>query len=263
MRVTLFLNRDLYCNVVLNQLLPGLASHHVSVFYSENVGRAPDLEALDLLRLIEKDIPYDHVFRIADSPGELLTERHLERALGVSFEPMRDPNHPDSLERIRRLKPEVVVSIRYGRIFKRDFISIPRLGVLNLHSGILPDYRGVMATFRAMAAGADEIGCTLHFIDDPSVDTGPVISEWRRPIDQRQSYFGHVLSLYPPGAGLVVDGLAQLEAGKTLETRPQQRNAGMYFSYPEAPDIEEFEKKGFRLFHPAEYRELLGRYHSA
>lgn len=264
MNIALFVNRDIYCAVTLNHLLACLGSHRTSIFFSDRVGRAPELEALDVLRLIEQDIPYDHVFSSValhgEEGGELLTPRLLQRRYGVTFEVMNTPNEPESLARLRALDVDVVVSIRYGKIFKRSFLDTPRLGVLNLHSGILPDFRGVMASFHALAANASEIGCTLHYIDDPAIDSGPVVAEWRRPVNASQSYFGHVLSLYEPGARLVLESLAQLANGDTLETTPQSAGEGAYYSFPIDEDMARFESNGFRLFHASEYRDLLDRY---
>ena len=263
MNIALFLNRDIYCSVVLNHLVAGLAEHQTSVFYSDKVGRAPALEALDLLRLIEQDIPNEHVFPLIESAGELLTPQLIERQYRIPCETMNAPNDPIALDRLRALELDLVVSIRYGRIFKADFLTVPRLGVLNLHSGILPDYRGVMASFHALAADAREIGCTLHTIDDPTIDTGPIVDEWRRPVDPAQSYFGHVLSLYEPGARLVLESIARLANGEELASAPQPSGSGAYFSFPDEDDVVRFERNGYRLFHASEYRDLLSRYHGA
>lgn len=263
MNVALFVNRDIYCSVVLNHLLPRLPGHCAGIFVSDHVGAAPEVEALDVLRLLERDIPYDHVFPLIEakgSGGELLTPGLIERRYGVAFETMNAPNEPAALELLRRLDLDVVVSIRYGRIFERDFLDLPRLGVLNLHSGILPDFRGVMASFRALVKGASEIGCTLHYIDEPTIDTGPVVGEWRRPVNPTQSYFGHVLSLYEPGARLVVDALARLAKGDELTIAAQSRSGGAYFSFPNDEDVARFDSRGCRLFEADEYRGCLARF---
>ncbi len=266
MNIALFLNRDIYCSFAQNQLVPGLAEHRTSIFVSDKVGRAPRVEALDMLRLIEQDIPFDHVFPLIESKGsggELLTPRLIERRYDVPCETMNAPNEPVALERLRALELDLVVSIRYGRIFKADFLTLPRLGVLNLHSGILPDYRGVMASFHALAADEREIGCTLHYIDAPTIDAGPIVDEWRRPIDRAQSYFAHVLSLYEPGARLVLESIGRLTQGEELRSAPQLRDAGAYFSFPDDEDVVRFERNGYRLFHASEYRDHLRRYHGA
>lgn len=262
MKIAFLVNRDIYCAVVLNYLLRGLPGDCAGVFVSDKVGNAPEVEALDVLRLLERDLPYDHVFPLIDgrgAGGDLLTPRRLERQYGFAFDTMNAPNDATSLERIRELDLDIVVSIRYGRIFRQDFLEIPRRGVLNLHSGILPDYRGVMASFHALANEAAEVGCTLHYVNDPTIDTGPIVGAWRRPVDPNQSYFGHVLSLYEPGAGLVLDALAGLAKGHDLASTPQTRG-GAYFSFPDDDDVARFEGRGFRLFEAAEYRGCLRRF---
>jgi len=263
MNIAFFLNRDIHANVALSVLVGALREHRVAVFLSEGVGHAPDLPALDLLRLIEQDIPnqlFPHVETEAEE--ELRPFRAIERALGTPFETLADPNAPSALERVRALAPDLVVSIRYGRIFKDDFLRIPRRGVLNLHSGLLPDYRGILATLRALLAGDDEIGCTLHFIGDSTIDTGPIVSEARLPVDPEGSLFGHILSLYEPGAGLVLDAVERLSHGENLATRPQP-SGGAYFTYPTAREMAAFEKTGRPIFRPSEYRALLRRFVAA
>ena len=263
MNIGLFLNRDIYSSYALNLLVVGLGGHRVFVFVSDKVGRAPSLEALDVLKLIEQDVPFDHVFPFVDEPGELLTPQLIEHRHGIPVESLNTPNDPETLEHLRELELDVAVSLRYGRIFKAAFVELPRLGVLNLHSGILPDYRGVMASFHALATDASEVGCTLHFIEDASIDTGPIVAEWRRPVDRSLSYFGHVLSLYDPGVRLVLDALARIDEGGELEKKFQRADEGAYFTFPQEEDIARFEARGYRLFHPSEYRELLARYHGS
>jgi len=151
-----------------------------------------------------------------------------------------------------------VVSIRYGAIFKSAAIAVPRLGILNLHAGLLPAYRGVIASFRALMAGERELGCTLHYITDGTIDTGPVVDYARVPVDRGRSLFWHVLSLYPPGIGLVADALGRLARGESLETREQ--TGGTYFTYPRAEEWDEFQRRGWRVADPSDLAEVASRY---
>ena len=102
----------------------------------------------------------------------------------------------------QRQTPELMISIRYGKILRSKALSIPDLGVLNLHSGKLPDYRGVMATFRAMLAQEQELFSTLHWIDDDTIDTGRVISVGTQACCHRLLFIQHPQSSTPLAAGL-------------------------------------------------------------
>ena len=61
-----------------------------------------------------------------------------------------------------------------------------------------------MATFWALLNGESEIGTTLHFIDDASIDTGRIVGSTRLRVDSRRSYLWHVLSLYEEGCEQLV-----------------------------------------------------------
>ena len=263
MKIAFFLNRDIHANVALNHLKDVLRDHEVSLFFSDKVGRAPGHETLDLLRLIEQDIPNEHVYPGVDEPGELLSFAELGRRFASRLETVHQPNEPPFIERLGVLAPDLVVSIRYGRIFKDAFVAVPRLGVLNLHSGLLPSYRGILATFQALLAGDDEIGCTLHIISDATIDNGPIVDEARVAVDANGSLFGHVLSLYAPGARLVEKAIAKLAAGETLETREQEAGAGNYFTFPTAEELAQFARLRYPVFKASEYRSLLARYRRA
>lgn len=264
MNIALFLNRDIHSNVALNLLLDTLDGHRAWVFLSEGVGRPPAVPELDQLRFLEQDLPNRYLFPLLealdpDGTGAYLTFGQIARRWGFPVTVENAPNDPVALERLRALDLDLVVSIRYGKIFKQPFLAMPRLGVLNLHSGVLPDYRGVLATFRALADGG-AVGCTLHYIDDATIDTGPVVHVARMPGGRSRSLFGHVLGVYPIGAAALADAVATLAGGGTLHTTPQPPGTGAYYTYPTADEVAAFLAKGYRIFHVAEVRNLLDRY---
>jgi methionyl-tRNA formyltransferase len=178
MRILLFVNRDIESNIALNFLLETLSRHEAVVFLSDRVGKATvKVKELEDFLFFEQDLLNDFIFPLIDqsthkSENEYLTFKQIESRLGLALTPLNNVNDPESVKMIRSLDPDVIISIRYGRIFKDDIIRVPRHGVINLHAGILPRYRGVLATFRAMMNDEPEIGCTLHYITDATIDTG-------------------------------------------------------------------------------------------
>ena len=89
---------------------------------------------------------------------------------------------PSQREDVAALQPDLVLVMAYGHILRSDFISTPRLGTLNLHTSILPAYRGASPIQTALAAGEKEIGVTLMRIV-PELDAGPVADVERVPVD--------------------------------------------------------------------------------
>lgn len=76
-------------------------------------------------------------------------------------------------QQLADLKPDLTLVMAYGHILKQDVIDTPRLGTLNLHTSILPNYRGASPIQTATASGDRETGVTLMRIV-PALDAGPV-----------------------------------------------------------------------------------------
>lgn len=203
--------------------------------------------------------------RLAELAGfdATLCESFLDGAAGYDVRPeltspedLPRPNSAEGLSRLEALQPDLVVSVRYRRILRDDFVRIPAHGVINLHSGILPDYKGVMATFWAMLAGEEEIGATLHRIVDAGIDTGPIIEICRRPTRPAASYLANVIGLYEAGGDAIGRAIRSLAAGHDL-AGTEQESGGNYFSIPDRTAVQHFETSGLKLFDDAEAGELV------
>ena len=267
MNVLCCLNHDVVSNFALNMLLPALAPHEVQVGLSSRIGKpggpSNDPRPREELRVAEQRFFNDVLFPAVDraaAPREnrYLTFNEIERYHGIPVAPLPSPNGGEGLTYLQSFAPDLVVSIRYGAIFKAPAIAVPRLGILNLHAGLLPAYRGVIASFRALMAGEHEIGCTLHYIADATIDTGPVVAESRVPVDPTRSLFWHVLSLYPAGVAMIAGAIERLAAGESLDVHSQ--SGGSYYSYPSAEEWDEFLRRGWRVADPSDLYELASRY---
>jgi methionyl-tRNA formyltransferase len=86
------------------------------------------------------------------------------------------------LPAVRRLAPDLMLIWSYSMILPTELIAVPRLGAVNLHGGLLPEYRGGHVMQWAIINGEAETGATLHYVD-AGVDTGSVIAESRFPIE--------------------------------------------------------------------------------
>jgi methionyl-tRNA formyltransferase len=242
MNITLLTNRDLPSHFALTQLIGVFSHHKLSIFISEKVGGDLDLpQPLMNLAAFEKKVLADGRPSFDD----------LAASAGCTLQGFADignqVNGPEGIARIQATEPELIISLRFGLIIRDEVIAIPRYGVINLHSGLLPDYRGVMATFRAMLGGESEIGSTLHFIQDAGVDTGDIISTVAIPLARDKSYLLNVLNLYAGGCDQILEAVAAVETGQPLTAVPQQGPAG-YFSFPDEAELAQFSALGYRLF---------------
>lgn len=80
---------------------------------------------------------------------------------------------PEELARLKVFQPDLVLIMAYGHILRQNFIDTPRLGTLNLHTSLLPKYRGASPIQTAIASGDRETGVTLMRIV-PALDAGPI-----------------------------------------------------------------------------------------
>jgi methionyl-tRNA formyltransferase len=98
--------------------------------------------------------------------------------------PVLQPNKVGSAEQqqLAAFRPDLTLVMAYGHILKQDVIDTPRLGTLNLHTSILPKYRGASPIQTATACGERETGVTLMKLV-LALDAGPVADVERVAVD--------------------------------------------------------------------------------
>lgn len=261
MRIVVCTKRDLAGCLVLNEMLPRLAGHTVMVLVSDKTRPVETVvPQLAEMKFFERDLPIDTLFPLVDQVGDegarLGTFGGLAARFGVPLKVVTDINGPAGEALIRDFAPDLMVSARFSLIFKRHIFELPRLGTWNIHPGALPRYAGLFAPFRCMVEGGDSIGCTLHRVDD-GIDTGPVVGIGTLAIDRRRSLLWHVVHTYRPGLDLFYGMLAEFEAGRPVEPAVQDRSQRVYGSLPDAAAFRTFLAKGFRLFDPDEYLDII------
>jgi methionyl-tRNA formyltransferase len=259
MNISILYNYDIYSNEALNLLLPELSSHQLSLFYSKAVGRSVVRDRrLEQLRFVEQGLFNDVLYPVTDS-GDLRAQRlsfeQLGKLVGAPPQAISNINSEEGLAQLRATQPDLILSIRFGQILKDEAINTPEMGVINLHSGLLPAYRGVMASFWAMLNQAPEIGTTVHWITDPKIDAGHKISEQSHAPNLSASYMSNVLSLYESGVEQLIDAVANLDTLR-LDLKSDMQG-GDYYSYPTTADLDWFEEQGLRLFDPEDLQILV------
>jgi len=259
MNIILFVNKDFQANLAYHLLKPTLARHHVRVYYTAQISD-PNKRAADYIALqhYEKTFFYRELQTfIAEHSlapdfeffGPKFTSAELMECTNISTIAFR--------QQVQAFNPDLFISIRFGKILKPKLIALPRLGVLNLHSGILPQYRGVLGTLHALLSGSTTIGSTLHYITDGTIDTGPVVAVHQQQAPPGRSLFWQVTSLYPPSMHMVAHAITVLETGSSLTATPQNPNKGAYYSVPTQQQFAQLHQMGTATFTLDDYYEVL------
>jgi len=253
MNITILANRDLASNIALNRLLPGLVGEHqVRIFLSSRVGGGavapPELQQL---KFFEQTLFNELLFPALQNSSvnaQLHSFDQLARVTDISpIQVLNKINNEEGLQTLTAAAPDLVLSIRYGGILRDQAIAIPTHGVFNLHSGLLPDYRGVMATFHAMLNGESEIGTTLHYIRDAGIDTGDIVDSSLTRLKPDHSYLWNVLQLYPAGVDQMLACVEKISSGEAVVHTPQPEG-GNYYSFPSTEQLHRFSEMGYRLY---------------
>jgi methionyl-tRNA formyltransferase len=133
---------------------------------------------------------------------------------------------PQFIEEVRAFAPDIIVVAAYGQILPQAVLDVPRLGCLNVHTSLLPKYRGAAPIQWAILNGDAETGVTIMKMD-AGLDTGGIVSEERTSIcdeDDAASLHDRLATL---GAHLLVRTLPEYAAGR-LSPVPQPEAGSSY-----------------------------------
>lgn len=129
-----------------------------------------------------------------------------------------DLKSEDIIRRLSDLNPDIFVVIAY-RILPMELIEIPKIGAINLHSSLLPKYRGAAPIQHALMNGDTETGVTT-FLIQRKIDTGNILLQESCPIDDEDDFGSLSAKLSHQGAQLLVKTLDRLQKGD-LDSQPQ------------------------------------------
>lgn len=192
----------------------------------------PEFAVEQLKRLVETGHELCGVFTQPDKPknrGMKMTfspvkEYALTHGLEV-YQPtkMRDGN---ALAIVRELQPELIVVAAYGRILPEDILTLPPFGSINVHSSVLPKYRGVAPINWAILDGQKETGVTIMYMTR-DLDAGDIVCSKKTDImpDEDAQELTHRLALL--GADALEDAIEKIADGTAVRT-PQDHSASTY-----------------------------------
>jgi methionyl-tRNA formyltransferase len=130
------------------------------------------------------------------------------------------------LAQIAALSPDIGVVAAYGRLLPDQLLSIPPLGMVNVHASLLPRWRGAAPVHRAVIAGDRETGITIMRVVK-ELDAGASFKTVRRAIGDDETSVEVKRALADLGAGLLLEVLEEIAAGRAIET-PQDASLATY-----------------------------------
>jgi methionyl-tRNA formyltransferase len=155
-------------------------------------------------------------------------------------------NSTESLREIIALDPELLVSIAGNQIFKPPLINLAPKGCLNLHSSLLPKYRGLMPSFWVMKNQETETGVSVFFVDE-GIDSGPILVQKKIAITPTMTHRDLILKTKEKGMIAIIEAIKKIEKGNQnpIANRDSLKS---YFSFPTRKDVKNFLKIGKKFY---------------
>jgi methionyl-tRNA formyltransferase len=169
----------------------------------------------------QPDKPKGRDLKLTPSPVKVLAEKLNLPVL----QPLKARDEK-FIGELRDLKPGLMVVVAYGQILPQTILDLPPFGCLNVHTSLLPKYRGAAPIQWAIADGEPETGVTIMQMD-AGLDTGPVLATRRTPIlptDDSQILHDRLAQL---GAELLAETIPAYVSGK-IKTQPQPAEGSTY-----------------------------------
>lgn len=133
------------------------------------------------------------------------------------YQPIKVRNNNQFIEEIKKLKPDVICVVAYGKILPKEILEIPKLGCINVHASLLPKYRGAAPIQWAIINGEKTTGITTMFMDE-GMDTGDMILKEEVEIGENETTGELWNRLSQIGGKLLVKTLKSIEDGTYTRT---------------------------------------------
>lgn len=125
-----------------------------------------------------------------------------------------------ALAQLQEWNPELIVVAAYGRILPDEILNLPPKGCINVHSSLLPRYRGAAPIHWAIVNGDEETGVTIMDMAT-ELDAGDIISQVKTPIDSEETVEMLHDRLAQLGGALLVQTVADIAAGTAVRTKQE------------------------------------------
>ena len=143
---------------------------------------------------------------------------------GLPIEQPLKVSNPESMEFIRKIKPDIMVVVAYGQILPETLLAIPNHGCINVHGSLLPKYRGASPINWAIIEGDQKTGITTMQMD-AGMDTGDIVMQRQIPILSEDTAGSLSERMAQLGAEVLLETLNLYEKDKVIRTKQDEKCA--------------------------------------
>lgn len=182
----------------------------------------PDMGLVCLSNLLEKNFDIVAVVPPSkDNDAYFCFKTFVESKKLNLLDFIDSPNEKNYIEKIKNLNADIGVCCSYNTKLSKEFLNTTRLGYINCHPSLLPQYRGAMPYFHIINNGEQFSGITLHFMDE-TFDTGDIIYQEKFELQNRETMgilFNRTTYML---SSALIKVLSDLQEGREIKRYPQK-----------------------------------------
>ena len=153
----------------------------------------------------------------ADKPrgrGMLITPCPVKsRALELGLSVRSPEKLKDIYEEVKNIPFDLGVAVAFGKLFRPDFLALPKLGILNVHFSLLPLLRGAAPVQHSLFQNFKQTGVSVFWIA-PGMDDGPLFLQKEIPVEPEDDAATLFDKLIPLGISALKEALEQIAQGR-------------------------------------------------
>ena len=183
----------------------------------EAVAKVPGHEVVAVVT--QPDRPKGRDLKPTPPPVKVTAER-----LGLPVQQPPKIREPAAIDSLRAVQPDLIIVVAYGQILPKSVLEIPRLGCINVHTSLLPRWRGAAPIQYTILHGDRETGVTTMYMDE-HMDTGDIILQRAQLIHADDTSATLHDRLAKLGADLLVETVGLIAEGKAPRAKQDETRA--------------------------------------
>lgn len=189
----------------------------------------PEFSA-NILEKLQQNFNIIAVFCQSDKPkgrGQKLTQCAVKKyAINHNLKVYQPEklNTPENLEIVKQYNADVMVVVAYGQILSQNFLDLSKYGCLNIHTSLLPRWRGAAPIQRAILRGDKQTGVSIMQMDK-GLDTGEIVAQQTCEIESKDNAISLYQKLESISGELIIKTLNNIDK---LKPTPQKKEGITY-----------------------------------
>lgn len=183
---------------------------------------------------------------LINNTNRFYSVKRIAQVYQKSYYYVENVNSNEFIDRWKNTSIDLIISISPTQIFKSRLLSLPRYGCINIHTSMLPKYRGLYPVYWAMASGERKIGVSIHYMEK-GIDTGDIILQDEISLEGIRTMDKALIKSKLKGSELLLQAINLISEKKVVRKKIDV-TLGNYYSFPTKESYKQFRNYGYKLW---------------